>query len=260
MESAVAATLTALASKEQPPLPTPPPASDTPVSAYGVSFTIPQGLAGGANAESVSASLDPGAPSWELHPPYVKFTLNDYILRDKFFQPQIEVYPAVEFSQANEGAARIIGELRALLANPSQPLPHNLPFLPLFNAGQIFHSNEQFIKFQNGGGIRYLTQFGQDIAPVNNHSLFYTFQGLTDDGAYYVSFILPVNASFLAKYPSPEYPEPADGIPFNWDDYTSAPAYYSQVTQKLNATPADGFSPSLIMLDTLAQSVLAVAP
>lgn len=47
----------------------------------------------------------------------------------------------------------------------------------------------------DGGGIRYLTQFGQAAGLITNPELFYTFQGLTDDGAYYVAAVFPVAQS-----------------------------------------------------------------
>ncbi|MEO8354588.1 MAG: hypothetical protein ABI621_01610 [Chloroflexota bacterium] len=44
------------------------------------------------------------------------------------------------------------------------------------------HPLMQVINFQNGRGIRFLTQYAQYPAPINNHELFYHFQGLTNDG------------------------------------------------------------------------------
>ncbi|NOH02359.1 MAG: hypothetical protein HND47_10620 [Chloroflexi bacterium] len=148
VETIVAATLTAIASQTEP---TPVQPSGIAVSASGKKLTIPQGLAAGATPVSISASLDPQAPIWEIYPAYVEFDLEGYPLQGTFFEPKIFIYPAAEFEQVNEGAAQIIGELRALLADPGAPLPASLPFLPLFNAGQVFHSNEKFLTFQNGG-------------------------------------------------------------------------------------------------------------
>jgi hypothetical protein len=134
-------------------------------------------------------------------------------------------------------------------------LPENLPFLPTFNAAQVFHSNEQVQKFQNGTGIRFLTQYAQAPYPVNNNSLFYTFQGLTNDGAYYISAILPINAAFLSPDGNPNTPLPADGVPFDWNNFENIPAHFELVKQKLNATDPNAFTPSLTNLDTMIQSV-----
>ena len=139
-------------------------------------------------------------------------------------------------------------------------MPENLPFLPVFNAGQVFHSNEQVIKFQNGTGVRFLTQYAQAPYPVNNESLFYTFQGLTSDGAYYVSAILPINAAFLSADGNPETPLPADGVPFDWNNFENVPQHFDLVKQKLNATDPNAFTPSLSNLDALIQSITISAP
>ena len=204
----------------------------------------------------IPESLDPQSPIWEIHPAYAEFALERYPLQEKFFQPKIFIYPVAEFEKVNTGAAQIIGDLRTLLAAPPDPMPTAMPFLPLFNAGQIFHANDQILKFQNGSGVRFLIQFGQDAMPVNNHELFYTFQGLTDDGAFYVSTTLPVNAAFLLEYPSPEFTLPPDGIPFPWGSYDTLGEYYRANVRQLNATPPDAFTPSLTALDTLIQSML----
>ena len=180
------------------------------------------------------------------------FTLQGYPLQGKFLDPQLYVYPVQEFSQINEGAAQIISDLQALLANPSNPLPNQLPFLPLFNAAQMFSAKAQIISFQNGTGVRFLTQYGQAYYPVNNKYLFYTFQGLTSDGKYYVAAILPINAAFLAADENPASPIPQDGIPFNMDQPQQ---YFDAVIQKLNSTDPNAFTPGLPSLDALIQSV-----
>lgn len=256
LETIVAATLTAMADQTQPTPPAPIEANNITVSHSGVSFTIPQGLATGATPTVIPAALEPDAPYWGIHPSYMEFALDGYLPSGTFHQPKIHIFPATEFENANDGAAVAIGELRALLTSQSEPLPANLPFLPLFNAAQIFHSNEQFIAFQNGRGIRFLTQYGQDVSPVNNHSMFYTFQGMTNDGKYYISAVLPAGAPFLSDFPSPEYPVPLDGIPFDWDDWENTQAYMDAITQKLNETDAAIFTPSLAALDAMMQSLL----
>jgi hypothetical protein len=82
--------------------------------------------------------------------------------------------------------------------------------------------------------------------------LFYTFQGLTSDGKYYVAAILPINAAFLAADENPASPIPQDGIPFNMDQPQQ---YFDAVIQKLNSTDPNTFTPGLPSLDTLIQSI-----
>jgi hypothetical protein len=230
--------------------------SEIPTSTSGNNFTIPQGLATGATPAIIPASLDPNAPFWDIYPAYTEIALDGYVLQNTFHQPKIFIYPAGEYAKVNEGAAEIITGMQELLANQNAPMPQNMPFLPLFNAGQVFHSNEQFLTFQNGTGVRFLTQFAQAPYPANNHDLFYTFQGLTSDGAYYVSAILPINAAFLSADGNPETPLPADGVPFDWNNFENVPAHFELVKQKLNATDPTAFTPSLTNLDALIQSML----
>lgn len=255
LDTAVATTLTAIALQSQPTPAAPTEAGGVAVSFSGSEFVIPPGLATSATPSIVPASLDLQAPIWDIYPSYAEFSLDGYILQGTFHEPRFRIYPAAEFEAANEGAAQIINELRALLAAQEAPLPVNLPFLPLFNAGQIFHAKEQFIPFQNGTGIRFLTQFGQDVSPVNNHSLFYTFQGLTSDGRYYISAILPANAPFLVEYPSPEFPVPPSGIPFDWENWENTQSYMDAVTQQINSADPAVFNPPLTTLDALIQSI-----
>jgi len=257
--SSLPATTTAISTVEEQPTtvqPTPTAAaSQTLVSVAGKSFTIPSGVATGARHVPVAGMLDSNLPVWDVFPAHDEFELEGYALANKFFIPKIIVYPKEEFSTVNEGAAQIITDMQNILANQSAPLPEVLPFLPLFNAGQVFHSNAQFLTFQNGSGLRYLTQFSQAPTPVNNHEIFYTFQGITNDGAFYVAAILPVNAAFLVENAEPETTTPADGIPFDWNNFDTLPTYYSTVKQRLNATDANAFTPSLASLDQMIQSL-----
>lgn len=230
--------------------------SGAPVSLDTISFVIPTGIANSVQMEVVGAvPPSEGMPWWEIHPPYVKYPLQGYLLTNTFHDPIIYVYPADEFIQMSEGVGLGISTLKNIISSPEQTLPEELPFLPTFNADQVFYSNHQILEFQNGKGVRYLTQFDQAPFPINNHELFYTFQGITNDGKYYVSAVLPVHASFLVEYGSPEYPLPADGIPFDWDNYENTPAYIEAVKQKLNSTDSNSFTPSLSTLDTMIQSI-----
>jgi hypothetical protein len=242
--------------------PTPPLPSATPTLTFhgtqasfsGTSFVIPDGLGSGVTTQIAPANSDTSGPTWDIHPSYTQFTLQDYPLQGKFFQPQILVYPAQEFAQMHEGAAATIVGLQTLLSHPNDPLPAQLPFLPPFNAAQVFTAQPKIIQFGNGSGIRYLTEFAQYAASANNHDLFYTFQGLTADGANYVVAILPVNAPFLASDEKPDSPVPPDGISFDQND---PQAYYSAIAEKLNSTSAGTFNPSLEALDALVQSIKA---
>jgi hypothetical protein len=264
VETIVAATfqaLTSAAPEIQTPTQTPLEASGTTIAVNNISFVIPTEIGNGAQAESIAA-IPPSdnMPPWDIGPAYQKYLIQGYALSDTFHEPVIFVYPVNEYIQMNVDVGTLVNELKSIINSPSQPLPENLPFLPIFNAAQVFHSNEKVLEFQNGTGIRFLTQYAQAPYPVNNQSLFYTFQGLTSDGAYYVSAILPVNAAFLSADGNPDTPLPADGAPFDWENFENVPQHFDLVKQKLNATDPNAFTPSLTTLDALIHSITASTP
>jgi len=255
VETIVAATFQALTAAA-PATQTPYEASGTTITVNNISFVIPTKIGNGAQAETIEA-VPPSndAPWWDIAPAYNKYLIQGYPLSNTFHEPAIYVYPVDEYIQMNKDVATLVNQLKTITSSQGQPLPENLPFLPTFNAAQVFHSNEQVQKFQNGTGIRFLTQYAQAPYPVNNNSLFYTFQGLTNDGAYYISAILPINAAFLSPDGNPNTPLPADGVPFDWNNFENIPAHFELVKQKLNATDPNAFTPSLTNLDTMIQSV-----
>jgi len=228
------------------------------VSYENVAFVIPSGMASGTNPETMTAvDTNSGAP-WEIAPTHLRFTLTGYQLQGKFFEPQIYVYPANEYAQVNSVASEQIERLKKAVSG-SPLLKETLPNVPFFNAEHIIAANIQLIKFQSGSGVRELTQYDQYPAPINNHELFYHFEGLTDDNKYYIVAILPITAPVLAEDEKPESPIPTGGVPI---PASTGPTdvYYFSVTEKLNSLAPDSFTPSLNALDALIQSILVKNP
>jgi hypothetical protein len=182
-----------------------------------------------------------------------------YTLQGKFFQPQIMIYPAVEYAAANNGAAISIPRLQAILASPSAPMTNDvLPRLPYVNAEQAIGAAPKILAFKNGTGVRALAEYAQNFATINNHDLFYHFEGLTSDGKSYVVATLPINAGFLAPESDPSAVVPAGGVPVPGMDSTDPKAfasYYQAVSDMLNAAPPESFQPTLTDLDNLIQSL-----
>ncbi len=185
-------------------------------------------------------------PYWEQMPEYEMLTLEGYPITNHLMSAQIFIYPVAEMTAANEGAGKIATDLQTLLQN--QQVDKNLPFLPMYNAGQVMHAQVSFLNFKNGSGVRYLTQFDQAFLPINNHELIYTFQGLTADGKYYVAAVLPVN---LASLPADEQVTGQEPPEFTSD----FPKYLENVVNTLDQQPADAFTPDLSALDAMIQSM-----
>ena len=166
-------------------------------------------LAAGAEARIGDAVTD-YTTSYALLPQHLLFTFADsYAGRKPFTRqrelnwlplPQIVVYPAEAYAGLQEGVEPQIAQLQTLLAErPSAP-GGTLPFLPLIDAAQVLHSGLAYLEFANGAGVRYLTAFSQAASPLTSQDLLYTFQGLTDDGQYYVTAVFPVTTTASAGY------------------------------------------------------------
>jgi len=193
----------------------------------------------------------------EYYPEHRKLTFAGYPLSGKFFEPMIRVYPVAEFTAMNSIISDRVNALQSILVDKPAD-PESFPFLPLFNAAQVFHAKVGYFPFQNGSGVRFLTEYAQYYAPMNNYDLFYTYQGLTADGKYWISAIFPVNAAYLQEtWNSTQVPP--DGVPAPaWDSAnleSDMQAYYSTMIDRLNNTPEDGFTPSIGCLDQLIQSI-----
>ncbi|MBI5295503.1 MAG: hypothetical protein HY869_08500 [Chloroflexi bacterium] len=255
VETLVAGTMQALTAAAPPPTPTP---SGVPVSSDGVTFVIPTGLAVSANVRSTSAVEFPYInPSFGDMPQHTVFDLDNYAVQGTQFKPQIMVFRAAEYAQYTELTASIIAALQNLQYSAGQPLPESLP-------NGVFVAQAQPIQFQNGKGLRYLTQFDQSPLPVNNREMFYYFHGLTSDGQFYIQAILPLHSPLLVADEEPTSITPPDGVQFDWTDilngYDAMPAYLEAVTRKLSAADPNSFTPTLPMLDALIQSINVIAP
>lgn len=210
-------------------------------------------VAASMQSESMAAvSTGDNLPYWLMLPAYTRLTLEGYPITNHVDiannqqQPQIFVYPVKELSEVNPTASEVIASLQALIASP-QEIPE-MPFLPLINAKNVFHADIQYLDFQTGKGLRYLTQLAQGMVPINNRELFYTYQGITNDGKYYVAAVLPVNnASLPADEQMTE--EKAQELTSNYLQYLAA------VEGTLDTQAPDRFNPDLTQLDAMMSSL-----
>jgi len=223
------------------------------VTCNGLSLYLDPALASSYTCETVPEQTD----VMEVFPQYTKLSFTGYPLSDKFFHPYISVFPIQRFTELLPD--RVPGQvtsLQALIAGNPPPVQNQsfsgpgLPFLPLWNAGQVFHALYAVVPFGNGGGIRYVTLYAQYFAPINNHDLFYTYQGLTSDGKYWVSAVLPVNHAILPMTGD----NPPNGM--TWDQFGNAyETYLADIITQLEAQPAGSYVPALPALDALVASI-----
>ena len=142
-----------------------------------------------------------------------------------------------------------VDALKAILAAEDQPIPTDgkVPFFPMFPANQVFHAQAKILHLQNGSGLRYLSMYSQAFLPVDNYSLFYTFQGISNDGRTYVIAILPIKASTLQEQ---------EGIPADTQSFIdSYDSYLGEISSGLNALPAEQFTPNISEIDSMIETI-----
>jgi hypothetical protein len=184
-------------------------------------------------------------------PAYTELLLQGYTLSDRQHKPVVHVYPVQRFTElAPDLVNTDKTELQALLGGG--PQGDSLPLLNVnvFGAGQVFHAQYKVLTFGSGSGIRYLSEYAQYYDPINNHDLFYTFQGLTSDGKYWVSAIMPISNPLLQ-----EDPQPLPGGQSDEQFSNNYPTYIVDMTNQVNSMTADSFLPTLTALDALMSSI-----
>lgn len=241
-EAAIQVTQTAVAAAGQPAAPEAPAAPTPNVSFNGVSFFT--SLAQSVDTQRVPAET--AAESFWSTPEYDRIELIGYPVGNEYHEAVVQVYSVEAFRSVNESSAESISGLQALLASRSLPASGALPFLPVFNAAQMAQIKPAFLDFQNGSGVRFITQFGQAFWPIYNKGMIYTFQGLTADGNYYVSIIMPLSHPELAKY---------DNFKPDASFYDNAEQFMKDQTAMLNSQPEGSFTPLIPDLDAMVGSL-----
>ena len=236
---------------EVPPVVTEPPVVTAPpilsnVTCNELSIYLDPALASGYNCETVAAITE--GP--EVYPQYTKLTLQGYVLSGKFFEPQISIFQVSNYTGLlPDVVPGRVSALQALISGGATG--DSLPFLPSFPAAQAFHAQYRVLPFLSGGGVRFLTEYSQYYVPVNNEDLFYTYQGITNDGLYWVTAILPINNPIL-----PAGPDPLPGGASQEDFSNNYGSYISDMVNQLNSQTSDSYIPTLAALDSLVASIV----
>lgn len=236
----------------------------------GIRFSYDASLASGIEATDVEAvPLEDDMPVWAANPAYTLFTFTDYAGGLSFYQnAQISIYSTADFEAYTDPVSPefgMTGQLDMLLSLLEEEAdlseyagvtdnqdPKVLPYLPVANAAQVFRALPEYLEFEGGRGIRYLVYYSQSVNPITDQEIFYTFQGLTDDGAHYVAAVFPVKTGIL--------PEEIDYQDFDYAAFEAEYlSYLDEIAFSLNDFPPDLFTPSLTTLDAVIAS-LSITP
>jgi len=224
----------------------------------GVHFDFDSVLASGVLVRELPSTTQEN--SMIPAPAFTEFTFDSYFPGEYLNyapMPRIDVFPIESFGDYPFFIAELdeLAEILAVrpdlnqyvTASPGSPDVPQLPFLPLFNAAQVFRAQPEYIDVPGIEGIRYLVYFSQAMNPIAEGEVFYTFQGITADGQHYVSAVLPINTGVI----------PAEGPSIDDPDTFAAEyqGYLESVLGIIAAADGETFSPPLRVLDQMMQSV-----
>jgi hypothetical protein len=201
----------------------------------------------------------PGTPLSPSDPPHVAFALygsaaeGDRVDRVGWGAFVIRVYPVAEIAGFAE-PAKNLAQLQRILTDRPDLSPYmeaghsgELPWAPLPEAGQVLRARVHYIDSPQLSGIAYVTAWAQGESTFGAGDFWYTFQGLSSDGSWYVSVDVVINASM--------FPATAPNDPSIYASQRAYEAYIGQTIAELNSAGPRKFSPSLTAVNDLVNSM-----
>lgn len=221
------------------------------IESGGLIFKLPAEVAAGAEVTTVLPD-DPnqGWPEFAL-PARRMVSFSGFAIPDHFHTPAIYVYAVDKLVQGGAFGSTMAATLQGFLADPESDLQAegSLPFLPPFNAGQVFQVLEQRLDSDHNSGIRYLTLYSQALVGVVNYDIFYTYQGISADGRYYIAAVLPINSTLLSDDQLTQAELETIAI-----DYE---AYLTSMTDMIREDNGASLNPTLAALDAMMMSLVS---
>lgn len=219
----------------------------------GVSFNFDEQLAKSAQGETTKAvPVTEGPALGGAVPASVRFLFNGE-KAPEFLGPgtaQVNVYKTEDWVKLDPSTAKSVEDLKTLLKEKPTDLDKGIPVLPPIPASQVFRVKPQYIKMANGEGIGFITYYAQDASPVTADRVFYTFQGLTNDGKYYISVFYPVTTALL-----PTDSNAALGGA-SYDEWVkNYETYLANLVKDLNGLVPAAYTPNLTLIDQMVKTI-----
>ncbi len=170
------------------------------------------------------------------------FPVEDYIKTSASFNQPLVIQQIERLQQliaGAEGRQEMPGDPMSLLPPPNSLMDRWVQFLDL--------------NFVDGKGVRYVSDSPtrQAIGPLTNETTDYYYQGLTDDGRYYISLIWPVSTASLPDTPG-DVPGAVLQQATNPQTY---PLYLQETKDALNGLATSAWLPDLAELDAMVASL-----
>jgi len=224
------------------------------VSANGITFYYDPSLAGGVTVsiqEDVPYSDE--LPMWEATPQQDVFTFENYLFSDHFHTPRIRVFDLMDYANRMNYPAMVdeANTLISIIQNRDMGYTGEIPTFPVWPAAQMIVSNLNYVDFNGGSGVRFLSQYAQAAYPINNGDIIYLYEGITSDHRWYIQAVFPIHNPILQNDDSP--------IPGgDYEAFVSEPNYSNYIAgieSQLSAQADNTFTPSLALLDALVRSI-----
>ena len=223
----------------------------------GLTFRYDPILMGNAQVQEIAATANQGmfeqptpAHTWIGFVPggIQRDFSNHWVLQR---EPQIIFFNLNDFGSfaaSDEQARQKIALFQQLLADRPDAFSDEIPVLPSINAAQMIRAQVEWLDFSGGAGVRFVTAYSQDSAPVSNDQLMYVFFGMTHDRSHGVTVVFPLMAAGL----------PETGQMSVAEDSALSQNYAAEMTATtahINGLGNGDFDPSLFRLDALVQSI-----
>ena len=226
-----------------------------------IAFTFNENIATGVQIETVEAgkNVSPFMIQAAESPPHLLFTFVEYIPseseevdRENLRAPVIRVYETADLPRFELNGRTYADEADALTdlleQRPDLTAEESLPFLPLIPGIQTLNARPRYIENDSVHGIAYLTHRADRAGIVLEGRVFYTFQGFSKDGRYFIAAWLSVDSGVLPVIFNAK--ADFDAIMENYDLYKEA-----RITALTWQEP-DAFYPPLVDLDALFDSFI----
>ena len=217
------------------------------VSFMGVEFAYDEQLLGPLGTAARLHAEAPGALPAQPERIEIKLSASSDGL-----SPVMYVFPVAQYEAISPEAAKEIAALRDLLSARPSSIQGGLPLLPMHQAIESYHSKPTYLDFRNGAGVSYLAQADHDHSLSTEETFFYTFQGLTADGQFYVATFIPLlgtgatsgneETTAEAASSSPQHSaKPAVAASWIGVDMGDGLSLVDDIMSSLLVTPDDGF-------------------
>jgi hypothetical protein len=205
----------------------------------GLRFQYNLSLASFVRGEIFPASQG-STPEFDL-PEHIRFLFDEVRLSSTLNtrEPQLLVFPIEDFKRVSSKRFGLSFDiLTQLLIEKPASLTQELTLVPAPSGKPVLQVQAKYLKFEHGEGVRFLSSYAEEIGPVTNSSLFYTFQGVSADGAYYVSMFYPIETPMLPA----EFEDSAAASDY-WLFVENYDEYLTSTIDQLEGLSAQSFTP-----------------